>query len=299
MNIMAHKTPFFSVIVPTHNRPEQLGSCLAAFCRLDYPRDRFDVIIVDDGSEKPLDTIIKAFHHQLNIILIRQKNAGPAAARNTGMKRAKGRFLVFTDDDCPPAPDWLRNLERRFTENPDCAIGGRIVNFLCQNPYSVTSQVISDTAYAYYNPDPNHARFVGAANVAVPADRFRSTGGFNTDFSTAEDREFCDRWLNSGYRIIHAPEVIVYHSHWLTFRSFCKQHFEYGRGAFKYQQIRAMRKTGKMRSDMKFHFHFPVLLCKTLSAISPKQPVTVIMLLILWEFVNTVGFFYEKTRSGK
>ncbi len=290
------RQPFFSVIVPTCSRPGHLKTCLDAIADLDYPRERFEVIVVDDGSKEPPESIVKGFQGQLDIVLVRQENRGPAAARNTGADHAGGKILVFTDDDCPPGSDWLRKLEKRFAETSDHLIGGRTFNALRDNVYAAATQIIFDLVYHYYNPDPEYARFVGAANLSVSAERFRSMGGFNPNFTTAEDREFCDRWLNLGYRIIHAPEAAVYHFHALTFRKFCKQHFEYGRGAFRYQRIRAMRKTGTMRSDLKFHLCLPLLLRKHISELPPGQAIIVAMLLPVWEIANAAGFFYEKIR---
>ncbi|MEL6605516.1 MAG: glycosyltransferase, partial [Cyanobacteria bacterium J06614_10] len=76
--------PMFSVVVPTYNRPKQLERCLMALVQLKYPRDRCEIIVVDDGSQTPLDSVVGPFQQYVNIQLIRQENAGPAAARNAG-----------------------------------------------------------------------------------------------------------------------------------------------------------------------------------------------------------------------
>ncbi|MGL5923098.1 glycosyltransferase family A protein, partial [Chroococcidiopsis sp.] len=110
---------FFSIIIPTYNRPERLLSCLKSIAQLNYPPDRFEVIVVDDGSEMPIEPVIASFRKQLNLTAIAQQNAGPANARNTGATRARGKFLVFTDDDCMPAPEWLKTLEVRFKAAPN------------------------------------------------------------------------------------------------------------------------------------------------------------------------------------
>ena len=119
------KQPLFSIIIPTYERPRQLATCLQALTHLAYPSHRFEVIVVNDGSEKPLNSVVDPYRHRLNVILLSQPNAGPATARNTGAAQARGRFLVFTDDDCAPSPDWLKFLAKRFAATPDCAIGGR------------------------------------------------------------------------------------------------------------------------------------------------------------------------------
>jgi GT2 family glycosyltransferase len=149
--------------------------------------------------------------------------------------------LAFTDDDCIPHADWLRKLEIRFKAVPDpVIIGGTVLNALPDNRYAMASQLIVEVGYAYHNSDPNRARFFTANNLAIPADDFHELGGFDVAFGTtaSEDRELCGRWQHRGYRMIFAPEVVVDHAHTLTWRTFCRQHFNYGRGAVRLQQAR-------------------------------------------------------------
>lgn len=224
---MVQEQPFFSVIIPTFNRLEQLDICLQSFKILDYPRDRFEVIVVDDGSEMPIEPVVAPFRAQFALTLFTQPNAGPARARNTGAARARGKFLVFTDDDCAPVSDWLKTLTARFAKAPDCLIGGRTLNALPSNLYSTASQVLIDYLYMYYNIRSSRSSFFASNNLALPADRFHALGGFDTTFPLAagEDREFCDRWLHHGYEMIYAPEALVYYAHKLTLPKFWRQHF--------------------------------------------------------------------------
>ena len=169
---MERKQPYFSIIIPTYERPRQLATCLQALTRLSYPPDRFEAIVVDDGSEKPLNGVVDPLRHRLEVVLLSQPNAGPATARNTGAAQARGRFLVFTDDDCTPAPNWLNTLAKRFAATPDCAIGGRTLNKLPNNPFSAASQILIDYLYDFYNSDPNQAHFFASNNLALPKERF-------------------------------------------------------------------------------------------------------------------------------
>src|SRR4051794_34400017 len=125
--------PSFSIIIPTYSRPEALTNCLEAIALLDYPRDRFEVIVVDDGSPRPADQIVASFSSRFAVRSLRQQHAGPAAARNQGAAGARGDFLAFTDDDCLPDRDWLRIFARHFAANPDYLIGGRTLNALPNN----------------------------------------------------------------------------------------------------------------------------------------------------------------------
>ncbi|MFM6516551.1 MAG: glycosyltransferase, partial [Microcystis panniformis] len=64
---MTEKLITFSIIIPTYNRPERLKTCLDSLLNLDYPPDNFEIIIVDDGSNQPLDPLIKPYQNQLNL----------------------------------------------------------------------------------------------------------------------------------------------------------------------------------------------------------------------------------------
>jgi glycosyltransferase involved in cell wall biosynthesis len=233
----------FSIIIPTYNRPERLAACLHALVQLQYPKELFEVIVVDDGSSSSLEPVINPFQEQIKITLISQSNAGPAIARNKGAATATNQFLVFTDDDCLPTPDWLQVLATCFATVPTALIGGRTVNLLADNLYSAASQLLIDYLYSYYNAEPGQARFFTSNNFALAKSCFEQIGGFNTTFPLAagEDREFCHRWLSHAGPMIYAPEAVVYHAHQLTLRSFCRQQFNYGRGAFRFRQVCAER----------------------------------------------------------
>ncbi len=291
--------PFFSVIVPTYGRPGQLTTCLQALAHLHYPREHFEVVVVDDGSATPFDGVVAAFHDRLAVTLLRQSHAGPAAARNTGAAHAKGQFFAFTDDDCKPAFDWLQTLQLRFAIAPNQIVGGRTCNALPANPYSTASQIIIDMVYSYYNADPSRARFFASNNLALPANHFYTIGGFDPTFTTSEDRELCDRWLHHGYGMTYAPEVIVYHAHALTLRTFWWQHFNYGRGAFRFHRIRARRGSGRFRQELKFYTRLPSLLGHSLSQEQGMRRLLLPALLLVWQGANAAGFLWERMSQAK
>jgi glycosyltransferase involved in cell wall biosynthesis len=293
---MGANLPFISIIIPTYERPRRLAACLRSLARLDYPRDRFEAIVVDDGSKMPLETVCAPFRNRFELKLLRQANFGPARARNTGAAHAKGKFLAFTDDDCEPAADWLQTLVRRFAKTPGYAIGGRTLNALTDNLYSMASQILIDYLYKYYNSDPHQARFFASNNMALPADQFRELGGFDTTFPRAagEDRELCDRWLYHGHRMLFAPEVRVYHSHTLTLRTYWKQHFNYGCAASFFHQARASRGRGGPRLEpLRFYvnlFRYP------LWHVRGRQALLLALLLVMSQGANAMGYFTERVK---
>lgn len=233
----------FSIIIPTYNRPQPLTNCLQSLADLDYPDNRFEVIVVDDGSKISLKTVVKPLQNQLNLTLIPQANAGPATARNTGAKQAQGKFLAFIDDDCTPANNWLQVLETYLIAHANDLIGGCIINALSENIYATASQALLDYIYASYQNKTKFPQFFTSNNIALSAENFWAIGGFDTNFplAAAEDREFCDRLLSHNYNMRYAPEAIVYHAHHLTLKTFYRQHFNYGRGAFLFHKTYSQR----------------------------------------------------------
>jgi glycosyltransferase involved in cell wall biosynthesis len=294
---MEDKHPFFSIIVPTYNRPAQLTHCLQSLARLGYPRERFEVIVVDDGSKSPIETVVSSFTNRLSVTLITQPHSGPAAARNNGAKRARGDFLAFTDDDCSPAPNWLKAFATRFNETPETMIGGRTANLLSNNFYSMASDLFIQYLYSYYNTNPEHAKFFASNNLALSSERFKAIGGFNLLFPLAagEDREFCERWLRHGFRMTYAPEALIFHAHRLTCHSLCRQQFNYGRGAFRFHQLRARRRLDHLRLEP-LSFYANMLRYPLLEIQGPKKYLFLAWI-VLSQGTNAVGFLWEMVRQ--
>ena len=88
---MSKPTHEFSIIVPTHNRPTQLGECLDALAKLEYPRDRFGVVVVDDGSAASLEPVVAPYRAAIDARLLRQTNAGPAGLARPAARSTRGQ----------------------------------------------------------------------------------------------------------------------------------------------------------------------------------------------------------------
>ena len=156
--------------------------------------------------------------------------------------------------------------------------------------------VIVDVGHAYHNRDPERARFFTANNLAIPADNFRELGGFDVTFGTtaSEDREICGRWLQRGYRMIYASEAVVGHSHQLTWRSFCRQHFNYGRGAVRLQRVRRRQGWDLFSPDPDY---YRSLLQAPFSRLPVRQATVLASLLLSSQAVSAVGMASEWFRQ--
>jgi glycosyltransferase involved in cell wall biosynthesis len=249
-------TPTVSIVVPTFARPAELRRCLDGIARLEAATPSFEVVVVDDGGPVPLDALVASYTDGLDIRLIRQARAGPAAARNAGAAVARGVFLAFMDDDCTPAPDWLSALVRELERDDRRLLGGRVENALLDNPYSSASEHITRFVYEYNRTAAARAPFFTTNNIALAADLFRAVGGFETSIpsATAEDKEFCHRWIARGLALAHVPSAVVHHAHELTFARFLRQHFNYGRGNLTFRLIRRRRvQRPFVREPLKFY----------------------------------------------
>lgn len=294
---IAMSTLRYSVVVATYNRPAKIAVCLRALLRLDYPRGAYEVIVVDDGSPAPLDAVVAevlAEHPEgtARVRLTRQANGGAAAARNHGVRLAEGEWIAFTDDDCEVLPDWLHAFDAARRQHPGALLGGAALNGLPGNLFSSGSHWIHLLVYAFYNQDPQNARFFATQNMAVPAARFRELGGLVAPYrSAAEDRDFCHRWIQSGGRLVYVPEARMIHRHDLTALSFWRQHFAYGRGAYRFHALCRARGSGSLRDHLPFHRSLPAL------ARSLGVPVAQIPVLALWQIANAAGYFREMFRA--
>lgn len=245
--------PFLSVIVPTFLRPANLAGCLEALAAQRYPRDRFEVIVVDDGSGQPPHDVVGALRARLTVLLVEGPHGGPALARNIGASRACGSALVFTDDDCRPHPEWLAAIAARLGADPTAGVGGRVINELAGNWYSEASQAVVSYVYEYYAGTPES--FFCTDNLALSASGFRAIGGFDVISVglTGEDRDLCERWRASGRPLTYAPEAIVLHAHALTLRTFLRQHWRYGRDAVDVYRNRRHRTGRAARPELHFY----------------------------------------------
>jgi len=290
--------PLFSVIIATYNRPAQLNRCLAALAQIAPPLGGFETVVIDDGGHEALEAILAPYWEPLDLTLIQQLNAGPAAARNTGIAAARGAFAAFVDDDCIPPPAWLTQLENHVTAYPEVMVGGQVVNALTDNPFSAFSQQIVAIVYAHYNADPLDAQFLASNNMVVPLAGLRALGGFTMTMRNSEDRDLCDRWRFSGRQIHYMPDITMLHGHALTLDTFIRQHLSYGLGAHDFHNARAARGSGTMLEAARFHANLDNWLINPLrGAQGLVGKARVLALIALWQGTNMLG--YALRRFGR
>jgi GT2 family glycosyltransferase len=290
------RPPLCTIVIPTRRRPRLLAECLRSIAEADYPSDRLEVIVVDDGGGGA-ETALAGMRGRLELSVLRCQGVGPAAARNAGAERAGGEVVAFTDDDCRASPGWLRALVDALGKAPRQAAGGYTVNALPSYRWSTASQRIIDLVYAYYNANPSRATFLTTNNLAVPAAAFHDVGGFDADFRTAEDRDFCRRWLARGLELAYVPEALVLHAHALTLKAFVRQHFDYGRGAFRFHRRAGDEGDAQLRTVAGFYGSVPRLMRATVNGDGAAGVAKLAADLAIWQAANGAGFAWEAATS--
>lgn len=190
-----------SVIIATYNRALLLQQQLKALQLQDFDPNDFEVIIVDDGSTDYTSSVVATMQKTMNnITFLRQKNQGPAVARNYAASQAKGRILAFTDDDCLVTHEWLSVIHRSFDQQDILGLQGKTTT-IKELVTPLTHQVMNE--YGDYSTP--------TCNAAYLASTFHEMGGFDPEYPFQnEDADLSWRVREQG-TILFAPEMHVLH----------------------------------------------------------------------------------------
>lgn len=193
-----------SVVVPTFKRDQLLERCVFALLEQTLASDQYEILVVDDGHQLRTRRLIERLKRTFpchNLHYMTHTKHGPAAARNAGWRAAKGRIIAFTDDDCIPDRDWLREGQAAFTSGISAVSGQLIVPM--REPASDYEHCVSWLS---------HAEFVTANCFYLRAD-LAEVGGFDEEFRIAwrEDSDLFFSFIEKGKTCIRSPRPVVTH----------------------------------------------------------------------------------------
>ena len=197
-----------SVVIPAYNAAQTIGKAVSLSRSQARGRLQIEVIVVDDGSSDDTAAVAES----AGATVIRQQNAGPAAARNRGWQSAAGTFICFTDSDCIPMAGWLEKLLDGFTDPQVGAVAG---SYDIANSSSWLARWVHQEIMERHKRMPACVRAFGSYNVAIPRFVLEATGGFDPGYrlASAEDNDLSYRIIKKGWRIAFRPQAKVAHHH--------------------------------------------------------------------------------------
>jgi glycosyltransferase involved in cell wall biosynthesis len=197
-----------SVIIPTYNRADLVDRLLSSFTRQTHPVLEYEIILVDDGSTDHTEAIASKWRTVLpNLRYFRlEKNKGQSAAHNKGLHESSGEYLLFTDDDCIPDPNWIAVMSAALTEHP--VIAGAV--HTDSTKYTVISENISQFHPFQYGMKARRVEYIAGANMGFRREVFDKAGCFQVN-NPIPDMELIMRVQQSGFPIWFQPESIVLH----------------------------------------------------------------------------------------
>jgi glycosyltransferase involved in cell wall biosynthesis len=252
--------PFVSVVIPTHNRPDNLRLCLPTLLNQHYPH--YEIIIVDNApaTNDTAELIQKTYGHVPQVRYVREDRAGPSWARNAGIAVASGEIIAFTDDDVEVDPYWLAALVRSFdlAQNVGC-VTGQVQPLELETPPQYWFEENAGLFWFREDNDPSkrftrrvftqaqrhvHLYRIGlfgcGANMAFRAAVLRHINGFDPALGgtgpsrCGQDVAAFFTTMMEGYTLVYEPKALVYHQHRRTYEALLKQLYNYGVGLTAY-----------------------------------------------------------------
>lgn len=202
---------FFSVIIPVFQDSFRLALCLDGLINQEYPKIEFEVIVVNNDPEQhiQLDSI---FFEKLDLKICEEPQPGSYAARNTGISHASGKIIAFTDSDCIPDKDWLKNGKAYFEKDIYREIGilAGAVPLFYQNPKKLSAAEIYEKYTGFTQKQYAKEGNCVTANWFSYKIVVNDFCGFNSTLKSNGDTELSKR-ISNKYRVLYAPDVIVRH----------------------------------------------------------------------------------------
>ncbi len=246
-------TETISIIVVTWNDRDNLLRCLASLERQTWPRERMELIVVDDGSE---DGTARAVEQEFpGAVLVVKENSGPDNSRNFGIDRATGEIVALIDADCTAPATWLESLAAGLEAHRTPVIGGRILH-----PGNFWARMIGLSDFGEFQGlKPKEVSNIPTCNMGLRREllqRFR----FDEDARIGGDVLFARQLKESGIRLVYDPRIMVQHHPEATGKAFFERARRYGAG---FVQIR--RKASGLKYGSLVKWGIPGVIVATLS----------------------------------
>lgn len=237
-------SPRVSIIVPVKDRAEELAGCLQSIVGQNYPRDRMELIVIDDGSKDETAKVARAFPCRL---LRNNRTQGQSYCRNRAAAEARGEILAFIDSDCVASDTWIREIVPYFQWEAVGAVGGYVDGYFDRSAldrYEKTFSSLNMGKEILFSADDPSTFYVPTCNLLVRRDLYLKIGGITESLHVGEDVDFCWRMRSLGQRLLYVPVGAVLHKHRSGVVKMLKRRADYGTSeALLYSLHRRKRKT--------------------------------------------------------
>ena len=222
------KIDMISVIIPVFNNNDQLAQCLKALENQTISSSLFEVIVVDNGSLVKPDYI----SNKINLKIINCEIPGSYSARNTGILFSIGNYIAFTDSDCVPDKNWLKNIHFHTNNNKELAmIAGDIHYSFKKNKPNIFE--LFDTVFGFGQKNLFERGASVTANLIVKKELFKKIGMFKTNKFSGSDTEWTLKASKSNVNFIFASDIIINHPARHTFEMLLNRENRIYGGDFK------------------------------------------------------------------
>ena len=219
----------YSVIVPVFNRPDEVDELLESLC--SQTLKDFEVIIVEDGSQKPCKDVCDKYANILDLHYYYKENSGPGQSRNYGVERAQGEYVLILDSDVVLPTGYIQAVDTLLTAQPTAAFGGPDASHPSFTPvqkaisYSMTS--FFTTGGIRGGKKKLDKFYPRSFNMGIRRDIYLQLGGFSK-MRFGEDIDFSYRIVEAGYQPQLFPDAWVWHKRRTDFRKFFRQVYNSG-----------------------------------------------------------------------
>lgn len=194
-----------SIVIPAFNEARVIGKCLESLTRMEFPRQQFEVILVDNGSKDTTIHIAETFSDRLNLTILQKYGVKISALRNLGANSAHGTILAFLDADCIPPATWLTDILALAPSDGVGVVGAHYV-------LPEESTWVGRTWHVYQEaPKAGDVSHVPAGDLVMRREDFLRVRGFDESIQTNEDYELCDRVRKAGMPVRAFPKIGVVH----------------------------------------------------------------------------------------
>jgi GT2 family glycosyltransferase len=232
-------SPEVSVVVPVFNGEKTIAACVRSLLALEYPRERLEILVVDNQSTDATRDRLREFGTAIQVLA--EPTRGASAARNCGVRAARGRIVAFTDADCRVDRAWLSHLVAPLAD-PAVGISGGTISSDGTGRIERFGEIVHDHRRAIEAPD---APYVVTMNWASRRDVLLEAGLFDERLLRSQDVDLSYRIHDAGYRMVYTPDAIIWHRNERHLAGLLREGYVHGR----YGVPVAMR-SGRMTSTL-------------------------------------------------